>query len=763
MENTTHLLTTSNTSVTYRKDLIKFFIKALMISGLICIGLVFWKIDLERLKYYTVSSLTPTLILTIMSLFILNFLTVSFRLKLTYRQFGYNIDYITSVKTVFMGQAGSIVPVIGTMLGQGIYLNRLSNISPSVSSIIVLYERIIMTITGMSLSLLVIGLFFSEQLSDFWMAQEFLLALLFFQGISLIIVFSSSSTKKLLTQYRSICSRRNILYFVGLSIFSCISWLCSSAMFAFSLKHLGSNLNIGVLFAGSLVVSFIASLPLSVNGWGLREFAAVNVFGYMGIVKEKALIAAMSVGTFSLLTLIVLGITFTICFKKQQFINLKNTLAQNFQVERTIVSLLGISLCVLIFYQVHLQYNEITFNINLADPLALCGFVITVIGSYNKKLNLEFTLPKTRLYVLLFVLAFAFATVVGLSKSGVFNYYYFHKTLGFLVLLGYAGSGALLVHYFGHERINLLSQLMWYTISVIIFFNFLSNILVYTNVLPLELMTNGFVGYAGNRNAFCIQILMVLSLLISNFKPTQDRKSDKQYWGISLILFGICLTCSRSGISVALVLMLLFGVLKVFSLRDMFTFAIQTALLLIGIWLLEELVKIGVGFYLAHFDTTDVYMATWSQRVLFQGHYNGVGSNHERWYTMLKAIKHWIESPLLGIGLGNFAYTELQNHKSFLVIHNTFLWLLTEFGVIGSIPFFSYGFLVIKRLWNEITAVKEKLSMQTKLLLGLTVVGIMMGMVHEVFYQRILWLIWGMSIIVPNQKLLQSESNRVSA
>lgn len=751
MENATHLLTARKTPVPLKKNLIRFLIKVLLISTLICIGFVFWKIDLERLKHYTTSSLTSTLIMTIMSLFILNFLIVSSRLKLAYQQFGYNINYITAVKTVFMGQAGGMIPVIGTMLGQGIYINSLSNISPSVSSVIVLYERIIMTITGLTLSLLIIGIFFKEQLSNFWNTQEFLFFLLLIKGLSLLIVFSSRSTRKLLAEYQSICSRRNFHYFIGLSILSCMSWLCSSAMFTFALKSLGSNLDIKTLFSGSLVVSFIASLPLSVNGWGLREFAAVNVFGYIGIVKEKALIAAMSVGALSFVALIVLGIVFTFGFKKQRLVNLKNNLMQSHEIEKTIVSFLGFSLCVLIFYQIHLQYNEIVFNINLADPLALCGFVITILGTLSKKLHLKFTIEKTKLCILFFVLAFIFSTIVGLSKSGAFNYYYFHKSIGFFILLGYAGSGAMLVHYFGKDRIKLSSQMMWYTICVIMLFNFLSNILVYIHVLPPELMTNGFVGFAGNRNAFCIQLLIILSLLISDFNDKKNGILSKHNWSISFILFGISLTCSRSGISVAIILLLLFGILKIINMKNILIFAIQTGLLLVGIWLLEELFKIGVGFYIAHFETANAnsYIASLSSQVLFQGHYSGTLSNHERWYTMVQAIKHWLQSPVLGIGLGSFAYNEVVAGNSILVIHNTFLWLLTEFGLLGITPFVFYGLQIVAFFKKVLFSFTNGLSVQIKILLCLTIIGILMGMVHEIFYQRILWLTWGMAIVIP--------------
>ena len=58
------------------------------------------------------------------------------------------------------------------------------------------------------------------------------------------------------------------------------------------------------IFAASCIISFLSSLPISVNGWGVRGYQ-VYIFGLLGIDQVKALSISLMIGSFSYLSIIL--------------------------------------------------------------------------------------------------------------------------------------------------------------------------------------------------------------------------------------------------------------------------------------------------------------------------------------------------------------------------------------------------------------------------------------------------------------------------
>src|SRR5690606_5505092 len=50
------------------------------------------------------------------------------------------------------------------------------------------------------------------------------------------------------------------------------------------------------LCSAAAIVSFAASLPITVNGWGLREVASIYVFGQLGMQPGEAAAVSLLVG-----------------------------------------------------------------------------------------------------------------------------------------------------------------------------------------------------------------------------------------------------------------------------------------------------------------------------------------------------------------------------------------------------------------------------------------------------------------------------------
>lgn len=102
------------------------------------------------------------------------------------------------------------------------------------------------------------------------------------------------------------------------------------------------------------------------------------------------------------------------------------------------------------------------------------------------------------------------------------------------------------------------------------------------------------------------------------------------------------------------------------------------------------------------------------------------------------AFPQFLSSPLLGVGLGSFS----EDYG--IIIHNTPIWFLTEFGLLG---FISVSGLYIMYILLGVRAYRRNLPSERPLILGLilahiVILGLSMGI--EAFYQRHWWLVTSM-------------------
>jgi O-antigen ligase len=113
-------------------------------------------------------------------------------------------------------------------------------------------------------------------------------------------------------------------------------------------------------------------------------------------------------------------------------------------------------------------------------------------------------------------------------------------------------------------------------------------------------------------------------------------------------------------------------------------------------------------------------------------------SNAERWLTVSLGLEMFKAHPWFGAGLGAFMATEAHNFSRPLVIHSTPLWLLAEFGLIGSAVFFCVG------LYMFVYEVRGDASDRASVFLLMLLAGFFStALVHDLLYQRAFWLLLG--------------------
>jgi O-antigen ligase len=114
-----------------------------------------------------------------------------------------------------------------------------------------------------------------------------------------------------------------------------------------------------------------------------------------------------------------------------------------------------------------------------------------------------------------------------------------------------------------------------------------------------------------------------------------------------------------------------------------------------------------------------------------------------------RALSLWQESPILGSGVGTYIARQRPTADDPLAtIHSSYLWLLTETGIIGLslfIAFFGVAFLLLLRARND-PRFGDLIAGTAALVVSFAAVALAM----EALYQRHLWLLLGAALGLAN-------------
>lgn len=214
------------------------------------------------------------------------------------------------------------------------------------------------------------------------------------------------------------------------------------------------------------------------------------------------------------------------------------------------------------------------------------------------------------------------------------------------------------------------------------------------------------------------------------------------YGGLLVTAFAIHIMTSGSGVkllrgwvSVIATITLSGGIIMTFSRSS------WIGLILVLLTLLlsnpSRLIKIGMGF-IAAFVVLLLYKGTAYLDVL--GSMSSRPSQIQSRLDIIGKALDWIaQSPLLGIGLGSYNY-ELR-----IIIHNTPLWFMTEFGLVGLLVyggFMVWFFIVGIRSYRAADAIHRPVILAL-LLSHAAMIGLSMGI--EALFQRYWWFMMAMN------------------
>lgn len=693
----------------------------------------------------TLSRVEPRTFLFMVAIFLLNILIVSIRLQKIFSFFGQKLAFWLLVRTTLSSFIGSLFlgSFFGQSMGRQVSL-RNCHVSPSTISAITVVERVLTVSIGGLFCLAGSLLIFNTSGFWEWVNTSNLVWITCTIFLCLAAVLCVDAQKKKLKPNRHSFSFKKSLQLIEIIGIACASQLLTFVAFIIISLEVAPNTDFFNLLAATTVIVFAASLPVSANGWGIRELASIAVLGEIGIPPSSALVVSLSVG-------ICANVSFALllpCLMKKSTHILAKPMgaltSNNKRVSQSLNYFFITLTSILILAQVTIKPFSVAFSFNLADPFVLMYLSSVVAVAIKTKRLPNWSLPKLNLCIALFTLVLIFGLLKGYTAVGFTEWAFYGRALGWIVLLAYLLFGFFIVNQLRQRGIVRVTEVLLLSLSTTIVMYFFTNMIDAMEIISFPLNNaSQFSGLIMNRNAFAFQLLtcsalyLVLSPFLGANKPqAQGHKTSKYFVPFEalhgLIVLGIYLTGSRAGILTWLLVTSSF----------MFTGVLKSKIILTSIGYAGAILLISkLALFLttqASSGNTDVFLGpTFSQE----------GSDTLRWDTIFRGIKMWADNPIFGSGLGVFFATSATYYGQPTVIHSTPVWVLAELGLIGftllaaiSFNFYKSAFLFdLKKPKNACLVI-----IMTNFLI--------FGLVHEIFYQRIFWLVIGICLALPWSK-----------
>ena len=703
-------------------------ISALIIS-LVLLGVAIWIVE-PTAAFGQLAAFPWPVTLGFIGLLLLNLLVVSWRFWRVLHHLGIALPWFKALQANLAGYITGLffIPLIGQVAGRQAIL-KASNVLPVTNAGVAAYERILLALCSGSLA--VWGAAFllgwnhvAAFLSSVALEQVILAAAC---GFLLSCLFGRGRFER--RMLRSLLSFKVLLRVIEIGGITVLGQLLVLSCFVLGLHAVAPHIDLPNLLAASALVSFAASLPLSAGGWGVREIAAVEFFGLLGVPAEKALVVSVLIGLCSTLALVLAAplLAFKTPPAKESWPEPLKQISPDLSLEKVFSWLLGMVTVIAVFFQVHIALPNGIINLNCADPFAVLALVAMGFLSYYRRQLPRWRVKQFNAVLTIISILLVFGFVNGALRIGVTHWALTARLMGWLVLLGYCSAGALLASQFGARGVRRLMETVAFTACSVVLLQVILRFLVWYGIeINGVLLSTNFEGYAGNRNALAFQLLMASALVIGYFQvyrrsKARPLKSLVLCLLLGVMLFGILLTGSRTGMGIAVVMLAVALGLRYIPCRALLVSLLTVA----ALWGITKLL-VPEGFITPTMYTVNPM------------------SSHLRWQTIYAALLLWLKHPIIGVGLGVFYATSTQTFAEPIVIHNTLMWILAEFGLVGLA---GAGFSAYV-LWKRALLNLNGLPADKALFLLLLIFSIFCQP-HEVLYQRIFWLLLGVVLALP--------------
>lgn len=497
---------------------------------------------------------------------------------------------------------------------------------------------------------------------------------------------------------------------------------------------LENTLPLSSLFAASFVIMFAASLPISFAGWGIREIGAVFALGVLGMSQGDAVLIGVVIGVFSL-ALLVLPLPLIGYFVSKLKENTGSSIAgAESSIDFRPVLYWGLPvLCAgAVFFQMQIPTSDGSVNLNLADPFAITAGVLLVSESLRRRKFPEWRviyLPRVLLVISIILVA---SYCLGAWSFGNTAWALHNRLLGWSVLLCYVFAGAFCVVNAGiqaQQRLLKVFVTMGFAVAafevLLVLWQSAGFLAANSRLLKINLE-----GFALNRNAFSFQMLLTFSASLCLYAQTITQRERRTLLAASTIfLVALWFSGSRAALLALPVIITIACFRRLIPVKTILGVCVLASLVIVA---QVGVPSVSVGGAIATTGSLSIVQP---------------GSDSQHWQSILEGLAMWREHPILGAGLGAFIHQSATVFGVPLVIHNIYVWMLAELGILGFAAF-SLLFIVLMLFCFEKDASPEGRFPRNVMLLALMVMTVV-GMAHDMLYQRMFWFFLGVFAVQP--------------
>ena len=421
------------------------------------------------------------------------------------------------------------------------------------------------------------------------------------------------------------------------------------------------------------VIMFASSLPISFFRLGVRELTSVQVLGAIGMGSSYSVTTAIAIGLISLVVLVLFSLTGVWLFLRRgdsaasAVIEPKN--GAGIEWTSFTALLTAMSTSVMIFFQVRVATEGGAITANVSDLIALTALGLTALLILRHR-NFSIFPKLFSLGLVAISVALAVALVIGWSRYGLNQWAIVNRGFGWIIILGYLAVGAALV--WGDKtngRVLVLWSLALAGASVAGLELGLLVLKLLSVLFPAETFVVPLRGFAGNSNAFALQMVMAAIAAITASRLGAGSGNRKML-RIVLVLTALATfyALSRSGLGTFM------GVLGLFILmsprdkrREQLFDGLIAAAALFAAFALPHLISNIVEL------SAQAGIAISPDRgVLAHMEFNVLraSSDSERWGSIAEGWNLWQQSPVFGAGLGAFVQSRFDAGLPILIIHS---------------------------------------------------------------------------------------------
>jgi len=409
-------------------------------------------------------------------------------------------------------------------------------------------------------------------------------------------------------------------------------------------------------------------------------------------------------------------------------------------LEYSLYWLFSLGTVVSALFQIRIPTNSGEVNVNLGDPLAIMTALFVLgLAWQARSLSRFWRAPQLLQALGLITIVLAGALARGYAMYGPIDWAIFNRFIGWLILLAYFCSGALIVIVAGRSGMSVLLRVLVASVTSLVIWELAHRFLasdfdVAFGGVPLPRAE----AVAGNPNAFAFQLLMAFAALVASRDFRTHRTSTARSAAFGGLLFaGLWLAGSRAAAgALAAMIVAIAVILPTSTDRTLYIRKLALALIVGAIALtMPDLVAALIGGHKTYANLAAGFAALDTTNV-----------QADRIESLRGGLAMWAAHPIFGAGLGAYIHEHIASTGVPLVIHNSPLWIAAEMGVVGLCAFGHLfarigNALRTERLWAGPDSQAVALASIAAL--------IVMSLAHDLMYQRLLWLILGAATASP--------------